>query len=90
MKAQLASTTAVAALLAATGSVHAKTVVADIVGAYDAEGGGTYSFVKGSYSVWGTNGSASPTLFDTPSLYIVNTGSKSLTGWTLTATGFRG
>jgi hypothetical protein len=37
MKAQLASTTAVAALLAATGGVQAKTIVADIIGAYDSQ-----------------------------------------------------
>jgi hypothetical protein len=44
----------------------------------------------GSYSVIGTDGLAPGTLYDTPSLYIVNTGSHSLTGLSLTATGYQG
>lgn len=96
MKTQLASTTAVAALLALSGSAHAKTIVADLYGSYDAECGINItdcSFGTGlPVTTWYTNGSYSPTWgsYDTPSLFIVNTGSKSLTGLTLAATGYQG
>jgi hypothetical protein len=96
MRVQLTSTTAVAALLALSGSAQAgKVIVGDIYGSYDAQCGSNIDCSLGTglpVTVIGTDGSSPPTYgeYDTPSLFIVNKGTKPFTGLTLTATGYQG
>ena len=98
MRVQLTSTTAVAALLALSGSASAgNVIVGDVYGSYDAQcnpgGNIDCSFGTGlPVTVIGTDGSSPPTFgnYDTPSLFIVNKGTKAFTGLSLTATGYQG
>ncbi len=93
MKMQLASTTAVAALLALSPGAQAKSVVADIYGSYDAACGSNIDCTFGTgypVTIWDTSNGASSQPYDTPNLFIVNTGANALTGLTITATGYQG
>jgi hypothetical protein len=93
MKMELASTTAMAAaLLVLSQGALAKTKVADIFGSYDAQCGINIDCTFGtgfSVTVVGTNGSSSPTEYDTPSLFIENPTAFTMTGASITATGYQ-
>jgi hypothetical protein len=85
-KRQLMTATSAAALMLLSQSAHAGTV-ASIIGAYDAQCG-SCSLLNGTTLtnyVTSTGGSA----FDTPSLYILNPTSSTMTSVTLTLTGYQ-
>jgi PEP-CTERM motif-containing protein len=79
--------TGAAAMLLLSQSAHATTVVATIIGAYDAECTSTCPGVMpAGVSHYATN---SGTTYDTPSLFILNPTGSSFTSPTLTLTGYQ-
>jgi hypothetical protein len=95
MKAQLLTTTGAAALLLlaqASGAQAAKTIVGTIYGAYDAVCGPGANLDCTFGTGLPVNGNVSPghtTQYDTPSLFIVNTGTHPFTNLSLTLTGYQ-
>lgn len=96
MKNELLASTgvALALLFGPAPAMAGQTVVGTIYGVYDAECGSNIDCSFGTslpVSYYGTDGSTSPgNENDTPSLFIVNNGSKPFTGLTLQLTGYQG
>ncbi|HVC60906.1 MAG TPA: PEP-CTERM sorting domain-containing protein [Acetobacteraceae bacterium] len=91
MKAQLLTTTGVAALLLlaqASGAQAGKTIVGAIYGAYDAQCGVNIDCTFGTTGL-AFNSNTSAPQYDTPNLFIVNTGSKAFTNLNFSFTGYQ-
>ncbi len=83
----LTATGAAAMLLLSQAAYAGKTVVATIIGAYDAEcNSGCAGIMPPGVSHYATNGGSS---YDTPSLFILNPTGHSMTGVSLTLTGYQ-
>ena len=91
MKAQLLTTTGAAALLLlaqASGAQAGKTIVGEIFGAYDAQCGTNIdcTFGHAGFTVTGNGGVSE---YDTPSLFIINTGTHPFDNIAITLTGYQ-
>jgi hypothetical protein len=86
-KREVLTATGAAAMLMLSQSAHATTVVATIIGAYDATcNSHCTGIMPAGVSHYATNGGSSA---DTPSLFILNPTSHSFTSTTLTLTGYQ-
>jgi len=91
LKRELLTATGAAAMLLLSQAAHATTIVATIIGAYDASScsaGNGYCGTENGTTItnYATNGG---TVADTPSLFILNPNSTSMTGASLVLTGYQ-